>query len=107
MSVRKRIWRNASGEIKETWLVDYADATGKRRFASFARRKDAEKYHDQVRVDVRAGVHVAPAASVTVKEAGRGWIVSAEAHGLERSTVQQYRQHLDFHIAPLDRKSVV
>jgi len=87
MSVRKRTWKTAPGEIKETWLVDYTDQTGKRRFASFSKKKDADKYHDAVRVDVRAGVHVAPAASVTVKEAGRGWIVSAEAHGLERSTV--------------------
>jgi integrase len=82
------------------WLVDYADASGKRRFASFAKKKDADRYHDTVRCDVRAGVHVAPAASVTVLEAGKGWLVSAEAHGLERATVQSYRQHLDLHIVP-------
>jgi integrase len=62
--------------------------------------KDADAWHAQVNVDVRAGVHVAPSASVTVKQAGESWIKSAEAHGLERATVQQYRQHLDQHIVP-------
>jgi hypothetical protein len=48
MSVRKRPWKTASGEVKEIWLVDYADAMGKRRFASFAKKKDADRYHDTV-----------------------------------------------------------
>ena len=37
---------------------------------------------------------------VTVKEAGERWITQAKHDGLERSTVTQYRQHLDLHISP-------
>jgi integrase len=39
--------------------------------------------------------------SVTVAEAGRLWLKSCEADGLERSTVDYYEQHLDRHIIPL------
>jgi integrase len=100
MSVRKRIWTTRTGETREAWLVDYTDAAGHRHVATFAKKKDADRYHDAVRVDVRSGVHVAPSASVIVKQAGENWIKSAEAHVLERATVQQYRQHLDQHIVP-------
>jgi integrase len=35
-----------------------------------------------------------------VKEAGENWILSGKAAGLERSTLDQYQQHLDLHIVP-------
>jgi integrase len=35
-----------------------------------------------------------------VREAGELWITQGEEDGLERSTLMQYRQHLDYHIAP-------
>ena len=35
-----------------------------------------------------------------MKEAGEAWIKAADAEGLERTTVDQYRQHIDLHIAP-------
>jgi integrase len=61
------------------------------------RRRHAR--HAEVRVDVKAGVHVAPSKSITLKEAGENWIEAAE-HELERTTVDQYRQHLKFHLLP-------
>ena len=30
MSVRKRTWTTRKGEMKEAWVVDYADQNGKR-----------------------------------------------------------------------------
>ena len=45
-------------------------------------------------------MHVADSANVTVGEAGEKWIASAEVDDPERSTVAQYRQHLDIHIKP-------
>jgi integrase len=36
-----------------------------------------------------------------VKQAGGFWIASAEAAGLERTTVDSYRSHVDLHIVPL------
>jgi hypothetical protein len=36
---------------------------------------------------VRAGVHVAPSKSPTLKEAGESWIESANNHKLERTII--------------------
>ena len=38
MSVRKRRWRSPSGEMKETWVVDYTDQAGARHLKTFIRR---------------------------------------------------------------------
>ena len=39
--------------------------------------------------------------SVTIAEAGRLWLVTSEAGGLERTTLDQYRAQLELHIVPL------
>jgi integrase len=98
MSVRKRTWVTGQGEAKEAWVVDYSDQAGVRHLKTFERKKDADAYHATVRVDVRAGVHTS--SKTTVASAGKKWIESCEAHRLERSTVEAYRQHLDGHIIP-------
>jgi integrase len=100
VSVRKRKWITSTGEPKEAWVVDYHDQAGARHIETFAKKKDADARHADVKVDVKAGVHVAPSKSITVKEAGESWIKAAEAHKLERTTVDQYRSHLKFHIVP-------
>lgn len=100
MSVRKRTWTTRKGEQKQAWIVDYTDQQGARHIETFARKKDADEYHATVKVDVRAGVHTAPSKSITVAEAGRRWIASGEAAGLELTTLEQYRQHLGLHIVP-------
>lgn len=98
MSVRKREWTTRTGELREAWIVDYFDAGGVRRLKTFKRKKDAEAWSDQTGVAVREGTHVADSASITVADAGKLWIKSAEAAGLERSTLDQYKQHLHLHI---------
>jgi integrase len=50
--------------------------------------------------EVREGIHTADSASVTIAKAGELWIATAEKNGLERSTVEAYRQHLNLHINP-------
>jgi integrase len=100
MAVRKRTWTNADGAESVRWLVDYSDGDGNRRFETFARKKDADSRHAEVKVNLKKGTHVASTKSPTVKEAGEVWIKAAEAEGLERTTVDQYRQHLNLHIAP-------
>jgi integrase len=82
------------------WLVDYRDGDGIRRFKSFKKKKDANKYDARSRVEVIDGNHIADSASVTVKEAGDLWLKSAEANDLEWTTIEQYRQHLRLHIVP-------
>lgn len=101
MSVRKRKWITGKGIEKEAWIVDYVDGKCTRRLKTFARKKDADRFAANSKVEIHKGVHVADSASITVSEAGELWIAASEAVGLEKSTINQYRQHLDLHIAPL------
>jgi integrase len=101
MSVRKRSWKTDRGEAREAWVVDYVDQLGSRHLKTFARKREADAYHAQVTVDVGAGIHTPDSRSITVSEAGRLWLTSREAAGIERATLVNYRQHLDLHIAPL------
>jgi integrase len=100
MSVRKRKWTTRSGEEREAWVVDYVDQHGERHIETFSKKKDADARHAEVRVDVKAGIHVASGRSVNVREAAESWIRAAETHGLERATVKQYREHVEQHIVP-------
>lgn len=101
MSVRKRQWTGPKGEAKEGWQADYIDSKGKRRRKMFARKKDADAFLLTARTEVREGVHVADAETVTVEQAGKLWLKSGEAGGLERTTLDQRRQHLELHIVPI------
>ena len=113
MSVRKRVWTTRSGETKEAWIVDYTDQQGDRHIQTFDRRREADDYAAKVHQDVRAGIHTAPSKSLTVAEAAEAWIKQVEANGMkghgpaERTTIRQYRQHINLHIAPrLGRKKL-
>jgi len=100
MSVRKRLWTTPAGVAREGWVVDYRDGAGVRRLKTFDRKKEADAFSAVATVEVRQGVHVADSASVTVKQAGALWLATAEAAGLERSTLAQYGQHVRLHIDP-------
>ncbi|MGO6724933.1 tyrosine-type recombinase/integrase [Rhizobium ruizarguesonis] len=100
MSVRKREWTTPKGAEKSAWVVDYTDAAGKRRLKTFAKKKDADAFAATTTVEIREGVHVAESASVTVEAAGKLWIASAKAAGLERATIEDYARHLRLHINP-------
>lgn len=100
MSVRKRTWTTSKGEAREAWIVDYVDQAGNRCIQTFERKKEADAYHATVRVEVSEGSHTPRSRSITVKEAGEAWHAACERHGLERSSLTQYRNHLDLHIYP-------
>jgi len=100
MSVRKRQWKTSRGEDREAWVVDYVDQQGTRLLKTFPRKKEADAFAATATVEIREGTHVADSASVTVKEAGELWLATAEKAGLERTTLDQYRQHLYLHIVP-------
>src|SRR5690606_9541511 len=100
MSVRKRTWISTKGEEKASWVVDYTDAKGVRRLKTFKLKKDADQFAATATVEVREGTHVADSASATVQQAAAFWIASAEAAGLERTTVDSYRSHVNLHIVP-------
>lgn len=99
MSVRKRKWTTTAGVAKEAWAVDYVDGDGVRRLKTFARKKDADVFHSTVNVEVMQGIHTPDSKSLTVAEAAEQWLAFVELEGRERSTVDQYRQHVR-HIVP-------
>lgn len=100
MSIRKRTWTTAKGEEKTAWIVDYTDIKGKRRLKTFKLKKQAEAFEATAKVEVREGVHVADRETVNVKKAGEFWIATGVGEDLERSTINQRRRHLKFHIEP-------
>jgi len=100
-AIRKRVWTAPNGEEKAAWLVDYRDGAGKRRFKQFARKKDADAWITQAAWEVSKGVHTPDSQSITVSDAADIWIKRAEAEGLERGTLTQYRQLAELHIKPL------
>lgn len=100
MSVRKRTWTTGKGVEKTAWVVDYVDTKGKRRLKTFAKKKDADAFAATASMEVREGVHVADRDTVTVKKAGEFWIATGEGEGLERSTLNQRKRHLKYHIEP-------
>jgi integrase len=100
MSVRKRAWKTSKGETKEAWVVDYVDQGGTRRLKTFAKKKAADNFEATANVEIRAGIHTADSASITIAEAGKLWLETGERAGLERSTLAAYQQHLKLHIEP-------
>jgi integrase len=99
-SVRKRTWKTG-GAVKTAWIADYFDQAGKRRLKTFETRKAADAWLVNARHEVSQGIHTPASTSITVAEAGDLWLAQGEIDGLERSTLMQYRQHLEFHIKPL------
>jgi integrase len=99
MSVRKRTWTTAKGEQKEAWIVDYA-VNGKRHMRTFGKKREADRFATNTKVEVANGVHTPDRESVTVAEAGKLWIATAEKNGLEQGTIVNYRQHVRHHIEP-------
>ena len=97
MSVRKREWTTRKGEAREAWIVDYA-VNGSRHIETFERKKEADARVAEVTVNIGKGTHVAPSKTPTVREAGKLWLDACA--GLERATVDAYKQHLDLHIVP-------
>src|SRR4051812_40037873 len=83
------------------WQADYLDAKGARKRKMFERKKDADAFLLTAKTEVRDGTHVADSDTITLATAGELWIKSGEAAGLERTTLDQRRQHLNLHIAPL------
>jgi len=100
MSVRKRTWTTSAGEKRDAFVVDYVDQSGKRHLRTFSKQKAAKAYAAMVTVEVKHGMHTADADSITVADAGALWLQTADRNELERTTVDQYRQHLEFHIKP-------
>jgi integrase len=95
MAVRQRKWT-------DKWIVDWRDRDGKRHIETFDRKKDADAKEAEIRVEIRAGTHVAPSRSITVAEAAAEWLATCEnKRQLERTTTVNYESHFRLHINPL------
>jgi integrase len=106
MSVRKRQWKTATGELKTAFVVDYFSG-GKRRHETFTTQGDAKKRAAQVTLEKANGTHVAIDGKTTVEAAAKKWLEYLRGEGRERSTIEQYRGHLERHILPvLGRKHI-
>jgi integrase len=101
MAVRKRTWITKGGERREAWVVDYQDAQGDRHIETYDRKKDADVRRALVQVHVREGIHTPINKSPSVGEAAELWLHTCTVNGLERTTLDTYRQHVDLHIKPL------
>ncbi|HLZ03422.1 MAG TPA: site-specific integrase [Bradyrhizobium sp.] len=84
---------------QEAWVVDYA-TNGGRHIKTFAKKKEADEFAATAKVEVRHGIHTPSSKSITVAEAGKLWLASAERNKLERTTIDGYKQHLALHIEP-------
>ena len=96
----RRVWTTKGGERHEAWVLDYYDQQGDRHTETYPRKKDAEARSAAVHVGIRAGTHTAASKSITVAEAAEDWITKIELDQRERTTIRQYRQHIDLHIVP-------
>jgi len=92
MSVRERIWTSPAGEAKSAWEVSYRAANGKRCRKLFDRKKDADAYHAQARVNVQTGTHTPDSASITVNDAATRWLARCDERGLERAKEARERK---------------
>jgi integrase len=99
-SVRKRTWTRGD-ETKTAWVADYFDQSGKRHIKTFSRQREAKAWLETAQGEVSRGVHTPENASITVAEAAKLWLEKGELERLERSTLRQYRNHVDLHIVPL------
>ena len=99
MSIRKRTWVTSKGEQREAWVLFYRDADGDRCQETFERKRDADAREAEIKMGMRAGMHIAPSKTPTVAAAAEAWLASI-GHRLERSSLDQYCQHIKFHILP-------
>jgi integrase len=96
--VKERKWKTRSGEERSAWVVDYRH-NKKRYLKSFTLKRDAVAYEAQIMVAKSEGTFT-PVTKLTIEGLLDKWIDDCLAEKLERSTVEQRRQHARLHIVP-------
>jgi integrase len=104
-TIRKVKWVNADGKISERFQLTYYDRNGKRHRSQYATYAAADKERIKTEAEILGGTHVPESESRQVIDGARLWLDYMDkrvARGkLERSTVRQYRTHVEKHIEPL------
>jgi integrase len=85
---------------QEAWVVDYATKKGGRHIKTFAKKREADDFAAQAKIEVKQGTHTPSSKSITLANAGQLWLATAEKNKLERTTIDGYKQHLTLHIEP-------
>jgi integrase len=98
-SIRKR--RLPSG--RSAWLVDFADANGRRRARQFSTKREADAFMVTARAEVASGTYVHDADAITVAAAATIWLGHCELRcrfnrRMERATLRDYESKLRLHI---------
>jgi integrase len=99
-SIRKRTWKSG-GEEKIAWIADYFDQDGKRHIKTFPTKKAADAWLVGTRSEVSRGVHTPESTSITITDAAELWMKRGSLDGLERSTLESYRSHIERYVTPL------
>jgi hypothetical protein len=76
------------------------DGKLKAHIETFARKKDADERHAQVKVDVSKGIHTPLNRSITVAKAAADWLAFVELEGVEKATLANYRYTVNHHLVP-------
>ena len=100
-SVYKRTWLGRDGKERVRFVAAHRDQHGRRHNKGFKARKDAKAFLVLTEGEIVRGVHTPESSSITVDEAARLWLKRGELEQLERSTLKQYRNHVERHSAPL------
>lgn len=102
-SVNKRKWTH-NGVEKEAWACRYVDVNGVRRSRNFDLKKDADTFKRKVEREIEDGVHVARAASATVKAITNDYLSTREEMlrdgKLANATVRNDRGRIKLYIVP-------
>jgi integrase len=75
--VKERTWTTKNGETRTAWIADYRDQQGVRRLKTFQRKKDADAWLDQAKVEIRQGTHTAPVQAGPSQRLGACGLTSA------------------------------
>ena len=98
-SIRKRILPSG----RSAWLVDFADANGRRRARQFSTKREADAFMVTARAEVVRGIYVHDSDAITVGAAASIWLGRCELRcrsnrRMERATLRDYEGKLRLHI---------
>ena len=97
-TVRKRNWTH-NGVKKAAWVCEYTDRGGKRRRQTCPSKKAADAFRTRVETELRAGIHIAASASVTLAKAAEAYLKHQETK-ITAVTLANYETHWRLYLAP-------
>jgi integrase len=100
-TIRKRLWTNRNGDVREVWQADYFDQHHCRHKKQFPTKKAADRWLTGAKKEVFDGTHTPDSATATVADAAELWLQRCRANSLERGTLRAYDQLVRLGVLPL------